>query len=757
MNLTEAQKLLLKQVVDHFEMEDKAVRERQIRTWRKLKLLWDGFQRVWYSEVAHDWRIWDEQQDNDTNSQDYYNKPVNVFRAYLESIIAALSVNIPAIKCYPDDADNTLDLLTAKAGDKIGELISRHNDVSLLWLHALYTYCTEGMVACYTYTKEDEKYGTYEKKNFEDTEEEQENNVCPKCGSPTGDNSLKMDEFDPDEEIESNETQLCPQCLENVVPNTVKEKVIITRFVGTTQEPKARQCMEVYGGLYVKIPNYAKKQEDCPYLMFSYETNYTLARDRYSDIRDKIGPGSGGAYEPYERWGRNNPQYFGEFPIDSVTVRNTWLRPCAFEVLDKDECEKMKKLFPNGAKVVIINQEFAEACSETLDDHWTLTNNPLSDYLYFDPIGLLLTSIQEIVNDLVSLTLQTIEHGIPQTFADPNVLNFKAYSQMETTPGGIYPATPKSGKGIGDGFYEVKTATLSGEILPFTNQIQEFGQLVSGAQPSLFGGAVGGSGTASEYSMQRAQSLQRLQSTWKMFTLWWKNIYGKVIPAYIKTVQADQRIVQKDDFGNFVNILIRKSELEGKIGSVEVEANENLPLSWTQRRDVIKELLQSNNPEILALIAQPENLPLLYEALGISELYIPGEDDRAKQYDEIKQLLNSEPIEQPPDPQAVMASVIDGAPEPPPNEVPSVEVDPIMDNHQIEFEICRKWAISEVGQLAKIENPAGYKNVLLHAMMHKQQLMPPPIPDGNGAAPLASPKQDKKAPIKGDSNVPAQA
>src|SRR5256885_17231460 len=131
---------LLKQVVDHCDLEDRASRERQVRTWRRLRLLWEGFSRTWYSETAHDWRIWDEEQAENTD-QSYYDKPINIFRAYLESIIAALSVVIPPIKCYPDDADNPLDLMTAKAGDRIAQLIFRHNDVSLLWLHALFVYC----------------------------------------------------------------------------------------------------------------------------------------------------------------------------------------------------------------------------------------------------------------------------------------------------------------------------------------------------------------------------------------------------------------------------------------------------------------------------------------------------------------------------------------------------------------------------------------------------------------------------------------
>jgi hypothetical protein len=246
LKFTDEEKKDLGTIVNYFEQEDLAVRNRQLRTWKKLKLLWEGFRRTWYSETAHDWRIWDEQQEDD-NQQDYYNKPINVFRAYLESIIAALSITIPPIKCYPDDADNPLDIATAKAGDKIAELIDKHNDAPLLWLHALFIYCTEGMVAAYNYTDEDKKYGTYDKKEYEDEEEEVEMNICPECGASM-DN--EEDEYDPD-----SESKICNSCMAEVSPTVTKEKVTVTRLVGTTKQPKARQCIEVYGGLYIKIAN----------------------------------------------------------------------------------------------------------------------------------------------------------------------------------------------------------------------------------------------------------------------------------------------------------------------------------------------------------------------------------------------------------------------------------------------------------------------------------------------------------------------
>lgn len=777
---------LLKEVVDHFDKEDMAVRERQIRTWRRLKLFWEGFQKAWYSEVAHDWRIWDDVANGEDTDQSYYDKPINVFRAYLESIIAALSVTVPPIKCFPDDADSTLDLSTARAGDKIAQLVYRHNDVPLLWLHALFIYCTEGMVACYSYPKSDEKYGTYEKRNTENIEEEHQYTRCPNCGFEISDEmippemqgqvdaleakaNLNRDKYAPDDsdieiqdELQNSEADLCPACLMMIAPELQRETLVVTRLIGVTQEPKTRICLEAYGGLYVKVANYAQRQADTPYLIYAYETHYALAIERYAHLHGKNAltakkiASATGPRDPYEQWGRLSPQYQGEYPINTVTIRNCWLRPAAFNILGaKEDVDKLKKLYPNGAKVVLVNDEFAEACNEALDDCWTLTHNPLSDYIHHDPLGLLLVSIQEITNDLISLILQTIEHGIGQTFADPGVLNFNAYRQMESTPGGIYEATPKSGKSIGDAFHEVKTATLSPEVMPFAQNIQTLAQLVSGALPSLFGGAVAGGGTASEYSMSRAQALQRLQNTWKMLTTWWKQIFGKAIPMFIQETHEDERDVQRNKDGSFINVFIRKAEMEGKIGKVELEANENLPMTWSQQKDIIMTLLQSANPEILAILGAPENLPVIREAIGLTDFYVPGESDVEATYDDIKLLVNSEPMPNP------MHNPMDPMSGPP--EMPSVEVDPEFTNLEVAFEIVRKWIRSEAGRMAKVDNEPGYRNVLLYGrmlqMFQQQQMMQQMQMQGsqqeNGAAPGEKPnkKSGKEAPITGEENV----
>ncbi len=732
-------------LADHFDEEDRAVRERQIRVWRKMKLYWNSFTNIWFDEVAHDWRIYDYQTELDSNDdQGYYDYNVNVFRAYLESIIAALSVTTPGVACFPDDAENNLDVQTANAGDKIAQLIGKHNDDTFLWIHALYLFCTEGLIAGYNYTKKSKQFGTYEVKKHK--EETLQKYMCPECQGQLEDamfqaqstgqppingvlpflnsaEELKVqeeNEYGPDGEdaelhslYEEKPNELvCPHCAAQLDPSLEKSPLIVTRLVGVTREFKSRVCMEAYGGLNVKVPNYARTQEECPYLRYSFEVHYSKVIEMFPHLAKEYSSGAiqglTGISDPYEAWARLSPQYHGEYPMNTSTVNLYWFRPYSYNVLHPEQADKLRKEYPDGVCFAKVNECFAGAENECLDDAWTIAKNPLSDYLHFDPLGLLLTSIQDIISEMISLILQTIEHGITQTFADPRALNFKKYRENEVRPGDVFPASAVGGKNLSEFFHEIKTANLSPEVIPFYNLIQELGQLTSGALPSLFGGQMAGSKTASEYSMSRSQALQRLQTPWKMMLMWWKTMYGKAIPMYIKCVAEDERMVTKNDQGQFINTFIRKAELEGKIGSVEIEGDENIPLTWTQQQEVIMQLLQASNPVLMQALMAPENLPWLKKAIGLVDFKIPGESDRDKQFEEIQQLMESEPIQSGEFDPMTMEPVA----------LPSVEVDPDIDNHQIQAEICRGWLISETGRLARLERPNGYMNVLLHLKQH---------------------------------------
>lgn len=684
----------LKVLVDHALREDETVRQSMVLIWKKYKLYWESFQRLYYSSVARDWRVATTSGDRDSA---HYDKTVNIYSAYLESIIAALSITVPNIRCVPDDAENNLDISTARAGDTIARLISKHNDAPLLWIHALFVLLTEGMVAAYRHKDYNDSYGTYNEKIYKTEQVDVETKHCPTCNAEISNET-------------GDDTAYCPRCMMDVdEPISQIETTEQEVFDKEVSKPKCRQIIEAFGGLNVKIPIYARNQESCPYLVYSYELHWAVAEERYNI---GVGGGSSRGQDYWDRWGRTSPQYGDDEPDNNVTCHHVWIRPALYNVLNGDQhlVKWLKKTFPKGVKITQIDDWFAEAEEAELDNDWTLTYNPNADFLYFEPLAAKLVSVQDVTNDLINLVLQTMEHGIGQMFVDPAVVNFQAYEKMSIAPGSMIPAIPKGGKSLSESFFESRTSNQAKELEPIFQQFQQLGQLASGALPSLFGGpAPGSSRTAAEYSMSRAQALQRLQTHWKMLLVWWEKIFTKAIPAFMRDMIEDERLVSRNELGVWFNQYIRKADTQGKIGGYQIEGSEQLPITMAQKKDSINEMVQTQNPAILQALTATENIPLLTEALGLPEFKLPNQMDMEKQFDEIQTLINTEPIAGP-----------NG------QEMPSVEVDQELDAHAVEAETCRRWLISPVGRQYKTTNAAAYRNVLLHFKNHQQLIPPPP-------------------------------
>jgi hypothetical protein len=507
----------------------------------------------------------------------------------------------------------------------------------------------------------------------------------------------------------------CPECgSPNLLQSSYTEEVPAT--VNWDEAPKGRELIEVFGPLNVKVPHYIHTLKDSPYIILETEQHSAMMKDLYPDIETDETTDS----EKYDRWARSGSEYSGDANRSMVTVRRAWLRNWAFNKIgdnksktssDSGLVKSLKKKFPNGVYVVLIDDEFAEAIPESMDDHWTLTISPISQYIHADPIGKPLIPIQEMRNELVELTMETIKYGIPETFADPEVLDFKKYGEVEAEPGLVFPVTPKNpDKNIGDSFFSIKTTTLSKEVKEFGFALDQDARFVVGSFPSIYGGpAEGGSKTLGEYEMSRNQALQRLSIYWKMINVWWSEVMKKSVKSYIENVEHDEKLVKPVGSG-FVNIWIHKSELEGSIGEVEPETTEEFPVSWSSKRAVLMDLLGLGiEPINMALLAN-ENVELISRLIGIPELKLPGEADREKQLEEIAEMLKGTFI--PPEPN--------------------------VDNAQIHIQTIRDWAVSDEGRDTQKTNPQGYGMVMQHLQYHIMSAMmnsgPTSSPDvaGNG-------------------------
>ena len=158
------------------------------------------------------------------------------------------------------------------------------------------------------------------------------------------------------------------------------------------------------------------------------------------------------------------------------------------------------------------------------------------------------------------------------------------------------------------------------------------------------------------------------------------------------------------------------------------------------------------DPTIQAAMHEPANFGFIKSLVGLSELVVPGEDARNKQLREINQLLLAAPIviEQSPGREPDKEPLKDNAQQSGPHLVPTIGVDELLDDHATEFEECRRWSSSDAGQIARVQNPAGFANVRAHAALHAAALARQALAENAGqqAIPPQSPREGELCGVK---------
>jgi hypothetical protein len=685
-----------------FEREHETIRDNHLLLKKKGEYFFRGEQRLYYDYEARDYRSFSESPDYDPNSEDnLYNRVVNVYRAHGEAVIAALTVEIPGVNFLPDDAKNANDLDTANNYSSAGMLIQRHNDVDLLYPYAVYLAWISPLVAAYHYLKEDKKYGTYKVPVYGEKGETLTHWKCKNCEASV-----------------SESEEICPRCGSDKIEK-IDEQIKVSFVENYDDAPKARVEIKVYDVSNVKVSPYAKTQDETPYLILEYDEHISQARARVGrDIKGNADRHS------YERYARSPKDYSDDANL--VTVQCVWLRPEAYYYESVDVGDALKEMYPDGLYAELIDDEVIEVRNENLDDYWTLFRVPLSPHIHADPIGMPLFDPQEITNDILNLAVDTMQQAIPETFADPSVLNFDEYSKTVKKPGNVYQAKALAGRNLGDGFYSSRTATMSQEIDKFDSKIQQYSQLVVGAFPSIYGGTLqGGSKTFAEYDASRQQALQRLSLIHKAATRWWCKVIGKSVPLYVDSLVEDEKYSKQIGPGEFLNLTIKSDAQKGRIGHVEPTLANQLPLSWNQQRANLMSLIQLNNDEINAVLFSPINAALMTKMSGVPNLQIPGDEARNKQYREILQIVSMTAEDE----EAPLPTDEQGAPQSP------VQIDQTIDDHQIEAAICRNFLQSQEGQELKASKPKTYAAILAHHNQHVAAMKAPPVPQAPSGVP----------------------
>lgn len=723
-----------------------------LREARKNNLYDANIQNLFFDSGTSDWRSFDNlgqlqgMGDLDEDLVDYDYKIINIYSAYKESIVAALSNQVPTTRFLPDNANNPKDIYTAQSFQKVAEKLRKTNKSKTLLIQMLGILYNEGVIGVYNFCDRDEKYGSAiipsEGKFVKATEQ----HLCPDCGSLLSENVLPAQEIDDNYQENSglsttDSTMYCSTCKAEVEPFLQRDEKINKGVTGYNDVPKIKEQQQVFGITNLRFPAYCMDQESIPVLCLEYELDISLVEEVYPHLRGKIQATNVDMLDD-NKWARQNPAYQSSIPDHTCTVRQFWIRDWALnrisdnnydfggEVLEGQEAPKLsdtlKQEFKGGCRLVIINENiFAECEQEDLDDHWTISINPMYRQLICKAIGSRITPIQDIKNDVVNLKKQTIEQGIPQTFVDPQYLDMDRYRNTKIRPGMIVPVKSGTVGGISSGFYQTTTAALSPEVNSVEEVNQADGQFASGAFPSIYGGVMEGTNTAAEYSMSRSQALQRLMLTWAMICDVWSRMEFKSVKDYAKNLDYDDHFVVANGAG-FKNVDIEKIKLDGKVADIECEASENFPLSWAQKGDLIRKLMEMDSEPVNLVLQHPENASMIASYIGVDEIHIPGDEDRKKQLQEIYELLQGIP-------QGMMPSVM------PENDL---KMQIIVDDDYVHSETCKVWLNSAEGQMFKKDHPEQYLNVLLHKRIHDinhSMLSAPPLEDKKNDKKVSAP------------------
>jgi hypothetical protein len=555
---------------------------------------------------------------------------------------------------------------------------------------------------------------------------------------------------------------MCRNCGASLGPEHFRPaaRVAVPLITGVRRVANGQEVISVVGGLELNTPVWANEMHEYPYLQWSMEVHRAKLKASYPHAADKIQMGGPETTdEVYARATRiaisqglptTHP---GDALFNLITFSRTWIRPWAFySIEDKSVRDALLALFPEGCYVAFAGDTYCESRNESMDDRWRVMHALPGDGQNRPSVGDSLVQIQERYNTLSNIQAETYEYGIPPIYADPQVLDFDALANQTAEPAAHYPARARPGQPLAAGFFQPAPAQVPPDLVRHQQDLMgPVAQFLTGLFPAVFGGEMESQKTASGYAMARDQALGRLGLVWRRLKTFYADVMLLSVDCFRKNRPEDAEIPILGPGGEFESRWIRLADLKGNI-QAHPESDETFPRLKSQQRAVVQQLMASSDPLIQQALADPSNIGFVKSVLGLSDLVVPGEDSRNKQLREIDLLLAGTLIQEAQVAQAsacglpselgatkttgdgtgaqrnntaaasATASRPSGAMETHRLKSvllkPSVPIDLLFDNHVVELEECRRWANSDAGQIARVENPAGFANVRAHAEAH---------------------------------------
>ncbi len=390
-----------------------------------------------------------------------------------------------------------------------------------------------------------------------------------------------------------------------------------------------------------------------------------------------------------------------------------WCPPHLYEaVLSADARKVIGNQFQRGLYIAKVGSIVVEIDEREVTDEWTVATVNRGEKIMERPVCADNVPIQQAINDLAGIMLETILRAITQTIMDNQLIDRQAMSTKEAVPAEIIlTALPVDGD-LGKRIYQIPPAHLGDQAIPLFNLLRTVGQDISGVRPELSGGGAP-TQTYREAKQRKDQALAQLAPQAQSMRDAAEDIGRILVTLRSKFGTGTVKAQRRGAYGMETDVA-DMADLQDS--GWHPESDDQFPLTLADRRDAVHDLIKDMPPELQAALGvlDPINIEELCELMQIPGFQSAVEDQKQKTIQDIDQLMLAAPMPGAPGP--------DGQPGPP---QPSIPID-AFDNHSLVAALAAKWMISPAGQ--KVKGTPGFANVVAFQAAHQAAATPPPPP-----------------------------
>ena len=663
-----------------------------------------------------------------------YDYTQNIYRGYCRKLEAVLGTRIPNAVAVPNDPSDEKDIKAARAANNAALYVRDHCDlqVQTLWLvFSLFNFGTSFWNI--EWAVNGDKYGYKEVPQLA-TEDASIGGgyECPQCGAQSGGDQ---------------NPGACPECGADTSqamyrpPNPIQ--------VPSQQPPKqvAKGGLEIniFDASEISVPLDADgrqgvSDEGLPWIRREHECHKAVLLKKYGDkLRNAIkGDDNVISMDSAALVYGESVRSAMASPIGVVRPKreNRWSeifedwKPAMYELLDEQELRKLcQKNFPEGLRIVIVKGHVVDLEPRKLVNHWQDCQPEPSKRIMNEPLGQDWMITQDILNNILNQCNETIERSNEPGFADPTRVDLEAWQRRRDNPADLIPAVRPPGGTLADLIYRPQAVTFSEQIPPFRQQVEETSRETSGLLDIIWGGDTSDP-TARQSELKTNAAIRQLSVIWVMIGKSLERVYEKscnLLAQNEEGVLAFSR-QKPNEYGKFDTVAVVIEDLQG--GQYHFEADEAIPMTWGQQRDLLMWMLDKP-AEILKAwgLDDPLNIHEFKELLGMPGMRVPHLDDRDKAMDIISQLLDAKPQPGQPNP--------DGTPgDQQPSIQPTWEEDHDFFTQLVKAYMIVNWEIEE-------SNPDGFANLRLYGQaQEKLANQPPPKPPVKASVAVSLKGQD---------------